>query len=112
MDLGALAFDVPPRQFVRVTAGRYRLTATDFLHGGLLDPKVGQTAVVWGHAASMPTYAPGPAKVTGGVGTAVVVEGVEAWIDLPDGTFWFVNSYGARLALAACPPASVEVVSS
>ncbi|GAA3702990.1 hypothetical protein GCM10022399_19310 [Terrabacter ginsenosidimutans] len=112
VDLGAVAFDVAPRRLVRVTAGRYRLTASGFLHGGLLDPKVGQTAVVWGEAASMPTYAAGPATVSGGIGRAVVVEGAETWVDLPDGTLWFVNSYGARLAIAACPPASVVVVSA
>lgn len=49
---------------------------------------------------------------TGGIGRAVVVEGAETWVDLPDGTLWFVTSYGARLAIAACPPASVVVVSA
>jgi hypothetical protein len=112
IDLGAVAFDAAPSRFVSVTAGRYQLTATGLLHGGLLDPNVGRTAVVWGPTTSLPTYSPGPATVSGGVGRAVVVEGAGTWVDLPDGTFWFVNSYGARLTPSPCAPASATVVPS
>lgn len=103
MDLGSSGFDDPPRHFAGVTAGRYRLTATGFLHGGFLDPKVGQTEVVWGRSSTTPTYAPGPATVTGVVGRAVVVEGADSWVDLPEGRLWFLNSRGVHVSLAACP---------
>jgi len=107
VELGSSGFDDSPRRLVRVSAGRYRLTATGFLHGGLFDPEVGQTAVVWGHTSTTPTYEPGPATVTGVVGSAVVVEGAETWVDLPGGTLWFLNSNGVHISLAACPPATV-----
>lgn len=107
VDVGSSGFGDVPRRLVRVTAGRYRLTATGFLHGGLFDPKVGQTAVVWGLSSSTPTYEPGPATVTGVVGGAAVAEGGETWVNLPAGTFWFLNSKGVHISLAACSPATV-----
>jgi len=57
--------------------------------------------------STTPTYEPGPATVTGVVGSAVVVEGAETWVDLPGGTLWFLNSNGVHISLAACPPATV-----
>ena len=38
LDLGAHAFDVAPQDHVRVSGGRYLLTATGFVHGGPFDP--------------------------------------------------------------------------
>ena len=102
-DLGALALDSVPRQFVRVRAGWYRLTASGFQHGGVLDPNIGRTTVVWGPATTPPRYDPGPATVTGSLGHADVVEGEETWEQLPDAQLWFLNSNGVRLAMHACP---------
>ena len=73
-DVGALALDSAPRQYVRVQAGWYRLSASGFKHGGVLDPKVGRTTVVWGPATTPPRYDPGPATVSGSLGQADVVE--------------------------------------
>jgi hypothetical protein len=108
-DLGALALDSVPRQFVRVRAGWYRLTASGFQHGGVLDPNIGRTTVVWGPATTPPRYDPGPATVTGSLGHADVVEGEETWVQLSDAQLWFLNSNGARLAMHACPPATFTV---
>ena len=108
-NLGALALDAAPRQYVGVQAGWYRLTASGFQHGGVLDPKVGRTTVVWGSATTPPRYDPGPATVTGSLGHADVVEGEATWVQLPDDRLWFLNSNGVTITLQACPPATVTI---
>lgn len=110
VDLGALAYDRPPDRQVRTTAGWYRLTATGFLHGGLLDPKVGRTTVAWGLSSTPPTYHPGPSTVSGALATADVVEGRATWVKLPDATLWFLNTNGARLSLQGCAAAAPAVI--
>jgi hypothetical protein len=107
--VGALALDSAPRQYVRVQAGWYRLSASGFQHGGVLDPKVGRTTVVWGPATTPPRYDPGPATVSGSLGQADVVENEGTWIQLPDAHLWFLNSNGVRVTMQACPPATISV---
>lgn len=105
VDLGALAYDRTPRGSVHTPAGWYRLRATGFQHGGLFDAKVGRTTVAWGLASSPPVYHPGPNQVEGALGTADLAEGEDAWVELPEATLWFLNTYGARLSIQGCPPA-------
>ena len=99
VDLGALAYDRTPQGYVHTPAGWYRLRATGFQHGGLFDAKVGRTTVAWGLASRPPVYHPGPSQVQGALGTAALAEGEDAWVELPDATLWFLNTYGARLSI-------------
>lgn len=110
VDLGALAYDRPPDRQVRTTAGWYRLTASGFLHGGLLDPAVGRTTVAWGLSSTPPIYRPGPYTVSHTLATAEVIEGRATWVKLPNATLWFLNTNGVRLSLQGCAPAAPAVI--
>lgn len=110
VDLGALAYDQVPTRHVRTPAGWYRIAATGFLHGGLLDPSVGRTTVAWGLASTPPVYHPGPSTVSGALATTDVVEGQWALVKLPDATLWFLNTNGVRLTLQGCSPAKPTLV--
>jgi hypothetical protein len=110
VDLGALAYDQVPTRHVRTRAGWYRIAATGFLHGGLLDPPVGRTTVVWGLASTPPVYHSGPSTVSGTLATTDVVEGQASLVKLPAATLWFLNTYGARLTLQGCSPATPRLV--
>ncbi len=110
LDLGAHAFDVAPQDHVKVSGGRYLLTATGFVHGGPFDPEVGRTKVVWGPKETPPRYDAGSATATGASGAADVVEDEPAVVDLEEGTWWFLNSNAAQLTLQACAPATAELV--
>jgi hypothetical protein len=108
VDLDPLTFDVAPRHVIELSGGSYRLTATGFLHGGLLDPPVGRTILAWGSVDRVPTYDPGPANIPQRVGQADLVEGEPAVIDLPAGRLWLLNSNGVQIRLEACAPATVS----
>jgi hypothetical protein len=110
LDLGADWYDPPPTRSVQVSAGWYRLTGSEFIHGGLFDAKVGRSLVVWGLASTPPTYNPGPNTLSNTLGQADVVEGQSTWIQLPDATLWFATSNSVRLTLQACPPAAMTFV--
>ena len=111
VDLDAVAFDSAPRQAIELSGGSYRLTATGFPHGGLLDPPVGRTIVTWGSLDRLPTYDPGPANIPQRVGQADLVEGVPAVVALPAGRLWLLNSNGVQIRLEACAPATVSAAS-
>ncbi len=106
VELDALTFDLAPRQVIELSGGAYRLTATGFVHGGLLDPPVGRTTLAWGPIESMPTYAPGPANIPQRTGQTDLVEGEPTVVSLPAGRHWFLNSNGVKVRMEACSPSS------
>jgi hypothetical protein len=108
LDLGAHALDVVPSDRVTLGGGRYRLTASDFLHDGPFDPEVGRTRVVWGPESTTPEYDPGPATVSGATGSVDLEEDVPQVVDLAEGTWWFLNSNGVRLTMEPCAPATAQ----
>jgi len=108
VDLDAVAFDSAPRQAIELSGGSYRLTATGFPHGGLLDPPVGRTTLAWGSVDRLPTYDPGPANIPQRVGQADLVEEEPAVVALPAGRLWLLNSNGVQIRLEACAPATVS----
>jgi hypothetical protein len=110
LDLGAHALDVVPTEHVTVSGGRYRLTATGFLHDGAFDPEVGRTRVVWGPESAPPEYDAGPATVSGAGGSVDLVEDSPEVVELQRGTWWFLNSNGVRLTIEPCAPATGELV--
>ena len=109
--LGSAFLDGEPT-YVTLTAGTYVARAEGFLHGGVLDPSVGRTSLVWGPASSPPTYDPGPNIVTNAAGSVDVVEGSETVTTMPAGRIWLLNSSYPRLSLQACGGAQISEVST
>jgi len=109
--LGSAFLDGEPT-YVTLTAGTYVARAKGFLHGGLLDPPVGRTSMVWGPASSPPTYDPGPNTVTNAADSVDVVEGSETATTMPAGRIWLLNSSYPRLSLQACGGAQISAVST
>lgn len=110
IDLGQYMVGTVPPSHVELSGGHYRITATGFLHDGPFDPSVGLTSVVWGPRSTPPEYDPGPGRVIGASGSLDVEESSPVVVELPEGTWWFLNSNGVRLTLEPCSPATAEVV--
>lgn len=111
VELDPLTFAAAPRTAVTLGGGTYRLTATGFLRGGVLDPAVGRTTLAWGPTSTPPTYAPGPANIPQRAGQLYLVEKVPTDVQLSAGTFWFLNSNGVHVRLEACSPATASSTS-
>ena len=111
MVLGSGFLDSQPT-YVTLTAGTYAARAEGFLHGGVLDPPVGRTSLVWGPASSSPTYNPGPNTVTNAAGSVDVVEGSVTLVTMPAGRIWLLSSSYPRLSLQACGGAEISEVST
>jgi hypothetical protein len=109
--VGSAFLDGEPT-YVTLTAGTYAARAEGFLHGGVLDPPVGRTSLVWGPASNLPTYSPGSNTVTNATDSFDVVEGSATVRTMPAGRIWLLNSSYPRLSLQACGGAQISEVSA
>ena len=85
-------------------------TADGFAHGGVLDPKVGSTAVYVGHPDRMPAYNRATSELTNVTHEFRIIEGKETSQTLPAGRYWLVTSNFVDVKVRSCPPGGVTLL--
>lgn len=109
ISLGILSVDGEPALFT--SDGSELVFAADgFSHGGVLDPKVGSTAVYVGNPDRMPLYVPASGHVTNVTHEFGIGEGQETSQILPAGRYWLVNSNFVHVTVRSCPPGGVTLL--
>jgi hypothetical protein len=87
-------------------------TADGFAHGGLLDPKVGKTAVYVGNPDRMPVYNRATSVLTNVTHEFGITEGQETSQTLPAGRYWLATSNFVHVKVRSCPPGGVTLLPS
>lgn len=106
---GILSVDGEPALFT--SDGSELVFAADgFSHGGVLDPKVGSTAVYVGNPDRMPVFSQGSGHVTNVTHEFGIDEGQETIQILPAGRYWLVTSNGVHVTVRSCPPGGVTLL--
>lgn len=82
-------------------------TADGFAHGGVLDPKVGKTAVYVGHPDRMPAFNERTSVLTNVTHEFRITEGQETSQTLPAGQYWLATSNFVDVKVRSCPPGGV-----
>lgn len=109
ISLGILSVDGEPALFT--SDGSELVFAADgFSHGGVLDPKVGSTAVYVGSPDRMPVDVPASGHVTNVTHEFGINEGQETIQILPAGRYWLVTSNGVHVTVRSCPPGGVTLL--
>ncbi len=84
--------------------------ADGFSYGGVLDLKVGSTAVYVGNPDRMPVYVPASGHVTNVTHEFGIDEGQETIQILPAGRYWLVTSNGVHVDGAVLPSRGVTLL--
>lgn len=84
--------------------------ADGFSHGGVLDPKVGTTAVYVGNPDRMPVFSQESGHYTNVTHEFRIIEGQETSQILPAGQYWLVNSNFVHMTVRSCPPGGVTLL--
>ena len=85
-------------------------TADGFAHGGVLDPKVGKTAVYVGRPPRMPVFNEATSELTNVTHEFRITEGQETSQTLPAGRYWLATSNFVHIKVWSCPPGGVTLL--
>jgi len=111
ISLGYPGGSSPPALFT--SDGSELVFAADgFPHGGVLDPKVGITAVYVGNPDRMPVFSQGRGAYSNVTHEFQITEGQETTQTLPAGRYWLVNSNFRHMTVRSCPPGGVTLLPS
>ena len=86
--------------------------ADGFPHGGILDPKVGSTAVYVVNPDRMPVFSEASGHVTNVTHEFGIDEGQETNQILPAGRYWLATSNFVVVTVRSCPPGGVTLLPS
>lgn len=84
--------------------------ADGFSHGGVLDPKVGTTAVYVGNPDRMPVFSQATGQLTNVTHEFGITEGQETSQTLPAGQYWLATSNFVDVTVRSCPPGGVTLL--
>lgn len=84
-------------------------TADGFAHGGVLDPKIGKTAVYVGRPPRMPVFNAATSELTNVTHEFHLTEGQETSQTLPAGRYWLATSNFVHVTVWSCPPGGVTL---
>ena len=109
ISLGYPGREDEPAQFT--SDGSELVFAADgFPHGGVLDSKVGSTAVYVGNPDRMPVYNKATSELTNVTHQFRIIEWQETSQTLPAGRYWLVNSNFRHITVRSCPPGGVTLL--